>query len=69
LREAGVVTGDNQPYSGLDLNLTMDLHAESRGIPYIVVEVRQDLIGDPDGVQLWADRLAPVIRATRAALA
>lgn len=69
LREAGVVTGDNQPYSGLDLNLTMDLHAESRGIPYIVVEVRQDLIGDDDGVQRWADRLAPVIRATRAALA
>lgn len=69
LRNAGIVTGDNQPYSGQDLNLTMDLHAETRGLPYLVVEVRQDLIGDPVGVRAWANRLTPILRATAEALA
>ena len=68
-RQAGIVTGDNQPYSGQDLNATMDLHAETRGLPYLVVEVRQDLIGDAAGVARWADRLTPVLRATARALA
>ena len=69
LRQAGIATGDNQPYSGQDLNATMDLHAETRGLPYLVVEVRQDLIGDPAGVGLWADRLTPILRMTARALA
>lgn len=61
LRAAGVVTGDNEPYSGKVLNATMNLHAESNGIPYLGIEVRQDLIGDDAGVARWADQLAPVI--------
>ncbi|PXA86806.1 N-formylglutamate amidohydrolase, partial [Nostoc sp. 3335mG] len=64
LEAAGIVTGDNQPYSGRVLNATMNRHAEATGIPYIGIEVRQDLIGDENGVALWADRLAPVIGAT-----
>lgn len=61
LRAAGVVTGDNEPYSGKVLNATMNLHAEANGIPYLGIEVRQDLIGDDAGVARWADQLAPVI--------
>ncbi|HEY1145952.1 MAG TPA: N-formylglutamate amidohydrolase, partial [Allosphingosinicella sp.] len=68
LRAAGIRTGDNEPYSGQDLNATMDLHAETRGLPYLVVEVRQDLIGDERGVALWADKLTPIVRATAEAL-
>jgi len=64
LEAAGIVTGDNQPYSGRVLNATMNRHAEAAGIPYIGIEVRQDLIGDDAGVALWADRLVPVIGAT-----
>ena len=64
LEQAGIVTGDNQPYSGRVLNATMNRHAEAAGIPYLGIEVRQDLIGDPQGVAAWADRLAPVIGAT-----
>lgn len=63
LRAAGIVTGDNQPYSGKVLNATMNRHAEGNDIPYLGLEVRQDLIGDDSGVASWADRLAPVIRA------
>ncbi|AGH50989.1 MULTISPECIES: N-formylglutamate amidohydrolase [Sphingomonadales] len=68
LEAAGVATGDNQPYSGKVLNATMNLHGEGSGIPYLGIEVRQDLIGDEAGVARWAGILAPVIRATADAL-
>ena len=64
LRGAGIVTGDNEPYSGRVLNATMNRHGEARGLPYLGIEVRQDLIGDPDGAERWAELLAPVIAAT-----
>jgi predicted N-formylglutamate amidohydrolase len=64
LEAAGIVTGDNQPYSGRVLNATMNRHAEAAGIPYLGIEVRQDLIGGTEGVLFWADRLASVIGAT-----
>jgi predicted N-formylglutamate amidohydrolase len=68
LDAAGIVSGDNQPYSGRVLNATMNRHAEAAGLPYLGIEVRQDLIGDTAGVARWAARLAPVIVATRDAL-
>jgi predicted N-formylglutamate amidohydrolase len=64
----GIPTGDNLPYSGRILNTTMNLHAESRGLPYLGIEVRQDLISGPDGVSEWAAILAPVIAEVRDAL-
>lgn len=69
LRDAGVIAGDNEPYSGKLLNATMNLHAEANGIPYLGLEVRQDLIGDAAGVAEWADRLAPVVARIGAAFA
>ena len=68
LRAAGVVTGDNEPYSGKVLNATMNTHAEGNGLPYLGLEVRQDLIGDDAGVTRWADVLASVIAQVRDAL-
>ena len=68
LREAGIMAGDNEPYSGKLLNATMNLHAEANAIPYLGLEVRQDLIADADGVSLWAQRLAPVILSVAAEL-
>ena len=61
--EPGLVVGDQQPYSGALLNATMDRHAEARGIAYVGVEVRQDLIGDAAGQAQWADRLERMVRA------
>jgi predicted N-formylglutamate amidohydrolase len=61
LAAAGIVAGDNLPYSGQVLNATMNRHAEANGIPYLGIEVRQDLIGDAVGVARWRDVLAPVI--------
>ena len=68
LEQAGIVAGDNLPYSGKVLNATMNRHAEANGIPYLGIEVRQDLILDRAGVTGWAERLSPIIRAVRSDL-
>lgn len=67
-RARGIPTGDNHPYSGKLLNATMDLHAEARGLPYVAIEVRQDLIGDEAGVVHWAPIVAEVVAEVRDAL-
>ena len=69
LEAAGIATGDNLPYSGKDLNATMNTHGEANGIAYLGLEVRQDLIGDAKAVARWAAKLAPIIAATRQRLA
>lgn len=68
LEARGIVAGDNEPYSGRLLNATMNRHAEARGLPYLGLEVRNDLIADDAGVEQWAGLLAPVITATLAGL-
>jgi len=65
LRAEGLKTGDNQPYSGKLLNATLNRHGEGRGIPYLAIEVRNDLIADAAGVTRWSDILARVIAETR----
>lgn len=69
LEAQGLRVGDNEPYSGKLLNATMNHHAETRGLPYLAIEVRNDLIGDVAGVAKWASILAPVIAETRDTLA
>lgn len=61
-REPGLVVGDNEPYSGRLLNYTMDRHAEARGLPYLSIEIRQDLISTPEGVEDWSERLSALLR-------
>lgn len=58
--EHGLTVGDNEPYSGRDLNATMNRHAEAHGIPYCAIEVRQDQISDESGQARWAARIADV---------
>lgn len=50
----GLVTGDQQPYSGKLLNYTMDRHAEGK-IPYLGLEIRQNEISDASGQAAYAD--------------
>ena len=69
LRAMGFETGDNEPYSGKLLNATMNLHAEAHGIPYLAIEVRNDLIRDASGVARWAEVLDHVIVHCRNKLA
>lgn len=62
LAARGLHVGDNQPYSGRDLNYTMDRHAEASGMPYLGFEVRQDGLADAAGVAHWTAVLADTIR-------
>ncbi len=69
LEAAGVVTGDQQPYSGKLLNASMNRHGEANGIAYLGLEVRQDLIDSEEGVARWAARLGPIIAKVGASIA
>ncbi len=47
----GYVVGDNEPYSGkAPADYTIDNHAETRDLPCVGIEIRQDLVNDPAGV-------------------
>jgi len=62
LRRHADPVGANQPYSGIELNYTMDRHGEATGIPYLGLEVRQDMIADATGVDHWAAVVADAVR-------
>ncbi|GHG10929.1 N-formylglutamate amidohydrolase [Paracoccus aerius] len=66
-RQAGWITGENQPYDGHLEGDSIDRHALRQGRPNVLIEVRNDLIADQSGQAEWAARLAPVIAATLAA--
>lgn len=68
--EPDLVVGDNEPYAGFFEGDTMHRHAILPGRPYLLLELRQDLIAAPEGQERWAARLAPLIReaARRAGL-
>jgi len=62
--EAGLVVGDNEPYSVTDdTDYTIPVHGERRGIHHVAIEIRQDLIADVKGQREWAallTRLLPI---------
>jgi predicted N-formylglutamate amidohydrolase len=61
-RDARLVVGDNEPYSGRDtVGSTMDVHAARRGLPHVLVELRQDLVATPEGEAEWAGILAEAL--------
>ncbi len=69
LEAEGLNVGDNLPYSGRDLNYTMNRHAEALGRPYLGVELRQDLTQNPEDHTRWAALLANVAQRVASALA
>lgn len=57
-----LIVGDNEPYTGYsDLTFTLPHHAGGRGLPSVALEVRQDLIDTPAGVERWAYWLKDVL--------
>ncbi len=60
--EAGLLIGDNQPYSGRSLFYSLTEHAVRAGLRHVALEIRQDLIADDTGVAAWVARLSPVLR-------
>ena len=69
--EAGLVIGENVPYSGELKGDCMYRHATQRGLAHALIEIRQDLVRGEDGQQEWGQRLArimtPLLQAPGAA--
>jgi predicted N-formylglutamate amidohydrolase len=62
LRDPELAVGINEPYSPADRVFhTLERHAVRRGLAPLMIEIRNDLIGDADGQEAWASRLAPLI--------
>lgn len=68
LEGEGFLVGDNEPYSLSDeSDYTVPIHAERRGLDYVELEVRQDLIADAEGQAAWAERLGRLLPLALAA--
>jgi predicted N-formylglutamate amidohydrolase len=63
LRRDGFVVGDNEPYDGALAGDTLDAHANSRGLANLLIELRQDLVAEPEAAKTWADLLSPHLRS------
>jgi predicted N-formylglutamate amidohydrolase len=62
------VVGDNQPYRMDGTDYTIPWHAVRRGLDYLELEVRQDLLADKAGHAAIADALAPLLADAAKAL-
>jgi predicted N-formylglutamate amidohydrolase len=69
LADEGLIVGDQEPYSGVLLNATMNRHAEAEGRPYLGIEIRQDQVADARGQSEWAERLHRIASAAALKLA
>ncbi len=70
LEGEGFLVGDNEPYRLSDeSDYTVPVHAERRGLAYVELEIRQDLICTADGQAQWAARLARLLPLALADLA
>lgn len=53
-----LTVGDNEPYSMDTIDFTIPFHAYPRELPYVEIEIRQDLLGSPAGIEEWSRRVA-----------
>lgn len=59
----GIVVGDNLPYQVEDeSDYSIPQHGERRGLPHVLIEIRQDMLANPAAIDQWADRLIHLFR-------
>jgi len=62
--EPSLIIGDNEPYFVSDeTDYTIPQHGERRGLPYVEIEIRQDLICGAAGQDEWARRITRALQA------
>lgn len=61
LQPACDLIGDNEPYDGALPGDTMEEHATRRGLPHVLIEIRQDLIASDTAAAAWGERLARLL--------
>ena len=55
----GIVVGDNLPYAVDDeSDYSIPQHGERRGLPHVLIEIRQDMLATPAAIGIWVERLA-----------
>jgi predicted N-formylglutamate amidohydrolase len=59
--EDGLVVGDNEPYAMDGVDYTAPTHAMGRGLDYLELEIRQDLIADAEGQERFAALIARLL--------
>ena len=67
-RQSDLCVGDNEPYRIDEKDYGIPVHALARGLPHVLIEIRQDLIAQLGEQRVWAQRLADVLNAARAVL-
>jgi predicted N-formylglutamate amidohydrolase len=68
LTRAGLVAGDNEPYNGELEDDCLYRHGTMNGLPHVLIEIRQDLIGTPKAARAFAQRLKPILDEALAAM-
>jgi len=67
LRAEGFCVGENQPYGFNPLSdYAIPEYGLKRGLPHILIELRNDQLRDEAGVTAWSDRLARNLTAALA---
>jgi len=62
----GLTVGENEPYAiDDDLDYTIPVHGEARGLPSALIEIRQDGIEKPADTEAWAERIAEAVQRTK----
>ena len=63
-RVTGLNIGDNEPYAQTpEFGYTAEAHGEVRGLPNLLIEIRQDLLEGENAARDWANHLAEVLVA------
>ena len=67
VRNRECTVGDNEPYPIEDaIDYTIPQHGERRGLPSVMIEIRQDGVATAAGAAVWAARLAVAYRMIEA---
>ena len=67
--DPSLAVGVNEPYSPADgVYYTLARHARSRGLPAVMIEIRNDVVADETGQAAWADRLGAILADLAATL-
>ena len=62
--DPALTVGVNEPYSPADgVYYTLRRHAQPQGLPSVMIEIRNDEIGDEASQRSWAEQLADILFA------
>jgi predicted N-formylglutamate amidohydrolase len=60
--ETTYCVGDNEPYSPADgVYYSLARHGENRGLPSLMIEIRNDEVETPEAEKKWAEVLGPIL--------